>query len=69
MAKKPGRPRNTEPTRKVEPRLSPGTYACLEWLVKKKRYGSTPTEVAKYLITREIDDMERAGVFRDMESS
>lgn len=67
MAEKRGRPKNNEPAKKVEPRLAPGAYACLQWLVKKKRYGNNPTEVAKYLILREIDDMERAGMFRDMD--
>jgi len=66
--KKRGRPKNEEPTIKVEPRLPPGVFRCLRWLASKNRYGSTPTEVAKYLIVRGVDDWDRAGMFRDMES-
>ena len=64
MAKgKRGRPKNPVPTRKVEPGLPPDAYACLERLVDLG-YGSTPTDVARYLILREIDDLKRTGVLR-----
>jgi hypothetical protein len=33
-------------------------------LVEIGTYGSNPTEVAKYLILREIDDLTRAGVLK-----
>lgn len=59
-----GRPRNEEPTKKVEPRLSPKAYAQLQRLVEIGNYGSTPTEVAKYLIQRELDDLLRSGVLK-----
>jgi hypothetical protein len=31
-------------------------------------YPNTPTEVAKYFIMRELDDLRRAGVFNKMKS-
>ena len=64
MAKgKRGRPPNPAPTRKVEPGLPPDAHACLERLVKLG-YGSTATDVARYLILREIDDLKRTGVLK-----
>jgi hypothetical protein len=57
-----GRPKNQNPTRKVEPMLPADAYACLEKLAEMGRYGSNPTEVARYLIMREIDDLTRNGV-------
>jgi hypothetical protein len=59
-----GRPKNEVPTKKVEPRLTPKAYARLQRLVEIGNYGATPTEVAKYLILREIDDLIRAGVLK-----
>lgn len=56
-----GRPKNPNPSRKVEPRLPVDAYACLKELVKKG-YGNSPTDVAKYLILREIDDLKRTRV-------
>jgi hypothetical protein len=53
---------NKDPTRKVQPNLPAEAYACLERLAEMGRYGSNPTEVARYLILREIDDMTRAGL-------
>jgi hypothetical protein len=57
-----GRPKNKEPGKKVEPTLPADAYACLERLAKMKRFGSTPSEVARYLILREIDDLTRSNV-------
>jgi hypothetical protein len=59
-----GRPRNEEPTRKVEPRLHPKAFAQLEKLAEIGTYGSTATDVARYLITRGLDDLIRAGVLK-----
>jgi hypothetical protein len=59
-----GRPKNEEPTKKVEPRLPPAAFAQLQRLVEIGTYGSNATEVAKYLILREIDDLIRAGVLK-----
>ncbi len=42
--------------------LPAGAYACLEQLKASGRFGSTPSEVARYLIIREIDDLTRSGV-------
>jgi hypothetical protein len=59
-----GRPKNEEPTKKVEPRLPPRAFSQLQRLAEIGIYGSNPTEVAKYLILREIDDLTRAGVLK-----
>ena len=42
--------------------LPADAYGCLQWLVRIGRYGNNPTEVAKYLLTRGIDDLTRAAV-------
>ena len=59
---KRGRPRNDAPGKKVDPILPADAVACLEYLAKLKRFGSTKNEVARYLIMREIDDLTRTGV-------
>jgi hypothetical protein len=55
------RRRNQSPTHKVEPVLPAGAYACLQTLAAMAHYGSTPNEVARYLILRSLDDLIRAG--------
>lgn len=62
--KKPrsGRKPNPNPGRKVEPTLAADTYACLEFLAGLRRYGANPSEVARYMILREVDDLTRVGV-------
>ena len=42
--------------------MTPNALRCLELLVKMGRYGGTKTEVAGYLILRELDDLTRTGV-------
>jgi hypothetical protein len=59
-----GRPKNDEPTRKVEPRLPAAAYIQLESLVEIGTYGSNPTEVARYLIIRGLDDLLRSGMLK-----
>jgi hypothetical protein len=59
-----GRPKHSEPTKKVEPRLPLKAYFKLQRLVEIGSYGTTPTDVAKYLILREIDDLIRSGVLK-----
>jgi hypothetical protein len=61
-----GRRPNAVKPRKVNPSLPAESYACLERLVGLG-YGGNPTEVAKFLILREIDDLKRAGVLRSLE--
>jgi hypothetical protein len=56
-----GRKPNENPPITVEIGLPPEEYACLEYL-KKEGYGNNPTEVARYLIRRELDDLRRTGV-------
>lgn len=64
MKRPRGRPRDDDPGRKVEPTLPADAYACLEWLAKRKRFGSTPAAVARHLILREIDDLTRTDVLK-----
>jgi hypothetical protein len=60
-----GRPKNRAPTRKAEPMLPAGAYACLQSLAAMAYYGSTPNEVARYLILRGLDDLIRSRVIHD----
>jgi len=62
-----GRPKNELPSKKVEPRLPAKAYAQLESLVEIGTYGASPTDVARYLILRELDDLIRAGVLKPAE--
>jgi hypothetical protein len=64
-----GRPKQDEPGRKVEPTIPAGMYRRLEQLSEMDEYPATPTEVAKYLIMRAIDDLKRAGVFDRIEAT
>jgi hypothetical protein len=45
--------------------LPAGAYACLKGLAAMACYGSTPNEVARYLILRGLDDLIRSGVIHD----
>ena len=56
------RAKNKQPSHPVKPRIPADAFACLQRLAKIGRYGSNPTEVARYLILREIDDLTREGV-------
>jgi hypothetical protein len=60
-----GRPKNSTPTRKIEPMVPAGAYASLQRLAAMACYGSTPNEVARYLILRGLDDLIRSGVIGD----
>lgn len=53
---------NQQPPREVKPKIPVDAYACLQRLARMGRYGNNPTEVAKYLILREIDDLTRSGI-------
>ncbi len=57
-----GRTAAPEPNGRVTLTLPPDAIKCLEILKEMGRYGSNVTAVANYLITREIDDLTRAGV-------
>jgi hypothetical protein len=60
-----GRPPNLEASGQVTATLSPKVIQHLEELAKEGTYGGpTPSQVAAYLIMREIDDLIRAGVLR-----
>ncbi len=48
------RPRNPQPTKKVEPRLSPNTHAYLADLFETGAFGNNVTDVAKGLIEEGI---------------
>jgi hypothetical protein len=56
-----GRPKNVNESKKIEPVLPLEAYQRLEELVTKG-YGSNPTDVGRYLILRELDDLKRSGV-------
>ena len=56
-----GRPKSEKPTKPLEIGLPVAAFEALRELVKKG-YGQTPTEVGRYLIQREIDDLRRTGV-------
>lgn len=60
------RKKHEKPSRRVNPTLSAEAYECLSWLAKEKRWGQDPNEVARYLITRELDDLTRANVLPDL---
>jgi hypothetical protein len=60
--KRGGRIAAADSGEKVQPTLSPQAMKCLEMLVKLGTYGRTKTQVAAYLITRELDELTRAGV-------
>lgn len=62
MAKPPrssGRPRNPTESTKVTPSLDEATLECLDALISQG-YGKNRSDVARYLILREIDDLKRA---------
>lgn len=64
MAQEPkrrGRPANANASKKVEPSLDQPTLDALDVLIGKG-YGKTRSDVARYFIMREIDDLKRAGV-------
>ncbi len=69
MGTKKGRPKNHEPGKKVEPTLPAAMYRRLEQLSDMDDYANTPTEVAKYFIMRELDDLKRAGIFDKIDES
>ena len=56
------RKQNATPSRKVEPSIPADAYACLQRLATLGRFGGNPTEVARYLLIRGIDDLTRTGV-------
>lgn len=50
-------------TRRVNPTLPPEAYKHLEALADFGFHGSTPNEVARYFILRELDDLARTDLF------
>jgi hypothetical protein len=64
-----GRKKLEKPPKKLEIGLAPEIHGCLQKLQKMGGYGTTPTEVARYLIQRSIDDLRREGVInQDLEA-
>ena len=58
-----GRRPASEASESITLTLPRGAIKCLEELAKMGRFGgSTKTEVATYLIVRELDDLARAAV-------
>jgi hypothetical protein len=56
------RRKNATPTTKVAPTIPLPVHARLERLAAEGLYGNNPSEVARYLILRGLDDLARAGV-------
>lgn len=59
-----GRKKLEKPPRKLEIGLAVEVHELLARLSKIGGYGTTPTEVARYLLQRGIDDLRRAQVFK-----
>ena len=57
-----GRSKNTIESDPVHPTLPKPAIRCLELLLESGRYGTTVSEVARYLLIRGIDDLTRANV-------
>jgi hypothetical protein len=57
-----GRPRTSHTGGKVDPTLSDDAIKCLDELVRVGRFGTSRAEVAKYFITRGLDEYTRLGV-------
>lgn len=57
-----GRKAGADTSSKVNPTLPHDAINRLEILAKMGMYGNTKTEVAAYLIIRELDDLTRTGV-------
>ena len=55
------RRKNATPTTKVAPTIPLPVYARLEKLAADGLYGNNPSEVARYLIVRGLDDLIRSG--------
>lgn len=53
------RPKNTNQSRTLELALPADAYACIERLADMGRYGNNVASVARYLVTRAIDDLTR----------
>lgn len=56
------RPKNATQSRSVELSMPADAHACLERLADMGRYGGSAAGVARYLLTRAIDDLTRDGV-------
>lgn len=57
-----GRTENAVDSDKVHPSLPKPAIRCLELLLESGRYGTTVSDVARYLLIRSIDDMTRANI-------
>jgi hypothetical protein len=64
-----GRPKNDEPGKKVEPTLPADAYACLDLLAKMRRFGDTPSAVARYLIRMKANAPKKPAATRKRKSS
>lgn len=57
-----GRTPNTIESDNVHPSLPKPAIRCLELLLETGRYGTTISDVARYLLLRSIDDMARENI-------
>jgi hypothetical protein len=59
-----GRKKLEKPPKKLEIGLAVEVHALLLRLSKIGGYGTTPADVARYVLQRGIDDLRRAGVLK-----
>jgi hypothetical protein len=56
---------NTTPGKKIEPKIPLTAHARLNYLVKIGFHGNTPTEVARTLLLRALEELWREGKLPD----
>lgn len=57
-----GRPKNATETTRVSPTITVKTHEQLEFLAEIGMFGSNPSEVARYLITRALEELIRSNI-------
>ena len=55
-----GRPRGRG--KQINPTLPPDAHAAIAFLAKRRRFGSGPGEIARYLILRGIETLTAEGI-------
>ena len=56
------RPKNATQTTRVSPTITIQTHEQLEQLAEMGLFGSNPSDVARYLITRALEELIRSNV-------
>jgi hypothetical protein len=57
-----GRPKNAAPTTRVAPTITIQIQEQLEYLAELGMFGSNPSDVARYLITRALEELIRSNI-------